>query len=534
MQCSQCGADFIYFPGEEEVYARFQVPLSTICPDCRQWRRMAFRNEKKLFRKKSVLSGKSVISLLPDDSPFEIVDQDEWWSDEFDATQYARDFDFDRPFFEQFRELQLTVPRWARIVVNCINSDYSNNCAEVKNGYLSFSSYKSEDVYYCVRCFRLTMCVDCMNVSDSEFCSMSMDCKKCYNVHYSQLAESCSDSLFLFDCRNCRDCILCSNQRNKQYMVRNKQLTKEEYEKVERDFGKMQGEFDQMIRGAIYRDMRIINSESSFGDFIKDSNNIVNGYEIFESEDCVNCYNCHNIKDCYDNLANDQSELCMDCDTSYELYNCKFCSYVGNSSNVTYCDQCFHLEDSFGCVGLLKHKNMILNKKYSEQEYRDMMVKIEEHMKKTGEWGKPFPANLSSFAYNMTVAYDLHPMSREDALARGFLWHDVEEKFKGEEFVTLPSYDSAELDESVCEKVLKCDESSEGYKVIPQELKFYKRFGLPVPRISPDERYKKFLSMQFRKKVKDSSCSKCGVSIKTTCPGGLKVMCEKCYEGELY
>jgi len=37
-------------------------------------------------------------------------------------------------------------------------------------------------------------------------------------------------------------------------------------------------------------------------------------------------------------------------------------------------------------------------------------------MMKTGEWGEFFPASLSPFGYNETVAQEYFPLSREEVL----------------------------------------------------------------------------------------------------------------------
>ena len=44
-------------------------------------------------------------------------------------------------------------------------------------------------------------------------------------------------------------------------------------------------------------------------------------------------------------------------------------------------------------------------------------------MKSTGEF---FPANISPFGYNETIANDYWPLSEQDATAQGFKWKDPE------------------------------------------------------------------------------------------------------------
>ena len=530
-KCKQCGEVFI--PSEKEVEAlkKFDAAPYEECADCRNRRRLIFRNERKIFRKVSDKSGKRVVSTYPEGSPFKILDQDEWWSDEFDATVYGQDFDFGRPFLEQFRELQLKVPRWARMFVNCENSDYTNNSVGLKNSYLTFSSYDSEQLYYCMRVMSSNYCVDCLNVRYSEFCSNCVECKKCYGVHYSQMAEGCRDSFYLYDCRNCSDCILSAQMRNKKYMILNKQYSREEYEKLKGFFFKKLADdqesililFENLKKKILHRALWILGSENSIGDFINDSKNVENGFYVSECEDCVNLYDCHKNKDCFDNLANEKSELAFECDTAYELYNVKFCSYTVIASDATYCDQCINVKNCFGCVGLKKEQYVILNKKYSKNEYEEMMVKIEKHLRETGEYGKPFPSTLSTYPYNLSAAQINYPLKKAQALAQGYRWYEEEEGVD----------DGGNIAD---EAVLICEVTGKKYRIIAQEADFYKKFNLPLPRICPEERYQKRSLLMRPKKLLDSACSICGSSIKTVYSpeSGYKIVCEKCYVREVF
>ena len=89
----------------------FSIPTPSICPYCREQRRMAWRNERVLYRRKCDKTGKDLISMYSPESPHTVYHGKQWWDDSFDATDFGRDFDFSRPAFEQFRELQLEVPR---------------------------------------------------------------------------------------------------------------------------------------------------------------------------------------------------------------------------------------------------------------------------------------------------------------------------------------------------------------------------------------------------------------------------------------
>lgn len=525
MQCIQCGSQFEYFPGEKEAYTKFDAPLSANCHECRQRRRMAFRNERKLYYNKSALSGKKIIALYPGKSLFKIIDQDEWWNDANDSTIYGQDFNFNRPFFEQFKELQLKVPRWSRIGLNCENSEFTNNCADMKNSYLSFSSHNSEDLLYCMRVYRSICCIDCINVSESQYCSQCADCKKSYNLHFSQFTENCSDSYFLFNCRGCRNCILCANLRNKKYTILNKQYSKEEYEIQKKNFVKelfsnkegLIKKFEELKRQIPHENAYLINCENVIGDFTNDSKNVYNGFHATGAKDCINVYNCDQIKNCYDNYCNDKSELCLECDTNFEMYNTKFCTYTGSIKDGQYCDQCFYLENCFGCIGLKRQKYMILNKKYSKENYEKMLKRILEYLKKTGEYGRPFPLYISPFAYNNTIASEYYPLTKEEVEKQGMIWQEeIEEAAK-----------------EVPEKATKCEISGKEFKIIPQELRFYEKFKLPLPKRSPYQRYIDLRGLQNRARLNNAICAACNKKIQTTYDkeaiAKLKILCEDCY-----
>ena len=89
---------------------RYTIPPPTLCPDCRQQRRLTFRNERKLYKRKCDATGKDIVSNYSPDKPYTIYTQEYWWSDKWDAMSYGREFDFSRSAMEQMEELQKSVP----------------------------------------------------------------------------------------------------------------------------------------------------------------------------------------------------------------------------------------------------------------------------------------------------------------------------------------------------------------------------------------------------------------------------------------
>ena len=59
--CKQCNTSFDITDRDLEFYdkvspkigsEKFQIPAPSLCPDCRQQRRLVFRNERKLYKRK--------------------------------------------------------------------------------------------------------------------------------------------------------------------------------------------------------------------------------------------------------------------------------------------------------------------------------------------------------------------------------------------------------------------------------------------------------------------------------------------------
>ena len=64
------------------------VGLPTLCPAERQRRRLSFRNERKLYKRKCDATGKDIISIYDETVKFPVYDQKYWWSDNWDALDY--------------------------------------------------------------------------------------------------------------------------------------------------------------------------------------------------------------------------------------------------------------------------------------------------------------------------------------------------------------------------------------------------------------------------------------------------------------
>jgi len=229
----------------------------------------------------------------------------------------------------------------------------------------------------------------------------------------------------------------------------------------------------------------------------------------------------------------DEVELLYECYClGYNGYNNRFCTHqLGSSTNQDYCFFTPYCKDTFGCVGQHHAQCRILNKQYTEAEYKELVPKIIEHMKKTGEWGEFFPIELSPFAYNQSMANTAMPLSKEEALAKGFDWREEDESttYDGPKYDIPESID--EVSDEICEKILTCEVTGKNYRIVKPELKFYRDMKLPIPRICWEERHQQRARLRNKRDLYDRHCAECDVALQTTCNPSQpeKVLCEACF-----
>ncbi len=525
-----------------------KVPEPTLCYLCRMQRRLSFRSERFLYHRKCDLSGKQIISTYSTDKPFPVYDNDEWWSDKWSPLDYGRDFDFSRPFFEQWVELRNQVPRLNLIQQKPMeNSSYCNAAGKCKNCYLCFSSNANEDCYFCTWINYSKNCVDCFCINVSELCYECVGVRDCYNLKYSRDSVNCKNSAFLRNCNGCSDCFGCTNLINKQYFIFNQPKTKEEYEAFMKqvDLGShkvivnMKAKFHEVVSDLVVKSFEGVNNENSLGNYIRNNKNVFTCFEVDQCEDARYCMNLFRAKNSMDHSYwGDGTENIYECQAvGYGSSNIRFSNLCTiSSSDLTYCDHCFPSRNSFGCVGLKKNEYCILNKQYSKKDYEALVPKIIEHMKRTGEWGEFFPVSLSPYGYNESLAYEQMPLAKEQVLALGWNWcdDDREKNYKG------PLYQISDnirnVQDDILSAILISEKSGIPYKLVPQELKYYRDHGIPIPRLNPNERHWERLAQRNRRVMYDRECAKCFRAVKTTyAPDRLEVVyCENCYLKTVY
>ncbi|PIR86934.1 MAG: hypothetical protein COU11_02875 [Candidatus Harrisonbacteria bacterium CG10_big_fil_rev_8_21_14_0_10_49_15] len=521
-QCQNCKQNFSIEPEDFEFYEMMQVPPPTFCPQCRFQRRFSFYNQFQLFRKEDAHTGNEIFSTFPAQAPIKIYENEYWYSDSWDPMSYGRDYDFSRPFFEQYRNLMREVPWLSRSIQRLVNSDYCNQASDLKNSYLCFNGDSGEECQYCISFNRLKNCMDLYQASDNELCYGGFSIAESYRDFFGCANVGCQNTWFSRNCIDCADCFGCINLRHKKYHIFNQPYTKYEYQKKIKEFAlhtdtglqsAKQAAHEFWLRNPL-RYMSGALNEQVTGEYIWESKNVKNSYQIVKGENVRYSVNAvEGVKDSWDySNWGGGSELMYEAAVCGEKCSgLKFClDCWPNMTDSEYCVNCHSSSNLFACVGLRSKQYCIFNKQYSKEEYEELVPKIKAHMNETPytdvggrvyKYGEFFPAEFSPLAYNESASQSYLPLSREQAEAQSLLWRDTPKK----EFqVTMQATDLpdaiADVQDSILKEAIACGECKRAYRIIPKELEFYRRFELPLPRRCADCRRNERL--QFRNPVK--------------------------------
>ncbi len=564
--CQNCKQNFHIEPDDFAFYERIRVPPPTWCLKCRQRRRYAWRNEKVFYRRNCDLCGKSMVTIYSSDKPFKVFCPVCWWSDKWSALDFGKEFDFTRPFFPQWQELQLQIPRIALLTKNSVNSEYTNHSNNNKNCYLCASTFDSENVLYSTNVYdgaRDTS--DCYHITlGNELLYECIDSEHCYNCQYGILLRNCNNCFYSFDCRGCSNCFLSANLRNKQYYFLNKPYSKEDYLKELSRFElgsfaerqKLLVEFSKIIAAhALHRFAIIEKSVRVSGNMIVNSKEAENVFDMDDVENLKNSTLAAHIKDSRDIYhCGFSSELIYEGHGIIHSARLFFTHLSYDNHDLMYCDSCHNSEHLFGCVGIKHGKFAILNKVHEEGEYNKLKEKIIAHMRETGEFGEFFPPALSPFGYNETQGQVYMPLSKEEALAQGFKWQEQMPGTYAKETIgpDAISDNVQDITDSITQEVLACMNCKRNYNIVKPELDLYRKMNIPIPRFCPDCRYLRRIKLRGPRALWPRNCmcdnkvhrnisehfhgqNRCPNTFETSyAPGRPEIIyCESCYQAEV-
>ncbi|HBY73515.1 MAG TPA: hypothetical protein DEG44_02360 [Candidatus Kerfeldbacteria bacterium] len=518
---------------------------------------MVWRNERTFYPSSCTRCHTPIIACFAPNVPFPILCNECWWSNEFDPLATGRDFDFSRPFFEQFSKLINITPVGNLFIANSENSEYSQLSVGNKNCYMILASDYNENSLYLDNSNHNKDAGDLSFSNKSELSHASVDIYESYGCHYSQNLKNCNSCMGCVDCGGSSNLLGCIGIRNGSYMIFNKQYSKESYEQKKRalrldTYSGMQqflAECQNFVLKYPRKYSYLMNCQGSSGNYLTNSSSCVECFDMSESQDCKYSIFSYKTKDAYDIYGAPGTELTYYSCAIPENYNIHFSAIIWpGSTNVYYSYLCRTARNCFGCVSLHNNEFCILNKQYTEKDYQAMTKKIKSHMKATGEWGNFFPMHISPWAYNETIAYDYYRKDKTTVESIGARWQDQAVGQFGNETLNQQNIPDAisEVPGSIVKEILACQDCGRNYKIIESELKFYKKLCVPLPRLCPTCRYHNRIALRNPRALWTRQCmctqtdhhheGRCQTNFETTYSPDRKeiVYCEECYQKEIY
>jgi hypothetical protein len=256
------------------------------------------------------------------------------------------------------------------------------------------------------------------------------------------------------------------------------------------------------------------------------------GNQIFDSRDSL------------DIAFSEKAEL------SYELFECArtnklfFSRYSSDCVDSYYLIDCRNCMNCFGCINLVNKQYYVFNEQYTKEEYFPLVEKIKKQMNempfidKRGlehKYGGQIPIDLCSWVYNESAAYEFFPISKEEAIAKGFTWRDPDPREYLDATINLPDH-IKDVTDDILREILKCEVCGKNYQIIQKEFQFLKRFNLPIPRYCPLCRDRNRIKQLNPMETYNRICDKCEIQIETSYSSDRPeiVYCEKCYQQEVY
>ena len=145
---------------------------------------------------------------------------------------------------------------------------------------------------------------------------------------------------------------------------------------------------------------------------------------------------------------------------------------------------------------------------------------------------------MSPYPYNASLAQLEFPRTKTEVEGLGGYWAEPPISLDGVDPQTilraperLPD-DIKDVDDGILEKVIVCETTGKPFRIIKQELEFYRKHDLPLPTKHPYQRLIERFAMKTPFRLWQYPCAKCGKETYTSYDPALKltVYCEECYK----
>ncbi len=426
-------------------------------------------------------------------------------------TMYTDDINLDKWFFDTLWNLYKRHPKSSlNRVRESENSKYADSLFGVKNAYLSFAiGDDAENVLYSFTSYAqvrniLNSVFVVGNCENIFFCT---DVTESFSIFYSRFIIHSNAIRFSTNMTWCSECIDCNGLQNMSYCIGNVQFSKEDYLEEKEKILKQKEFFMQKYYSStsvLWEDIgstnvsweRIIFSENieswKLISRVKDGRNL---FLIAGVNSCTNFYDCFEVGfDSHDMYAVSQAGT-----YSQQIY----CSNtIDGWSNVYYSFSLEQCSYCLGCIGLQNKSFCIFNRQYTKEEWFELANKIFAQMEADWTLWTFFPWWMNPFYFNDTAAYLIDDsFTKEEVTKQWYVWREEEikvdvppgaEVIAKEELEKFQWFDKdgqRKINPEILKKVIK-DEKWNYYRIVPMELEFLQKHGLPLPELHRLERIK--------------------------------------------
>jgi hypothetical protein len=191
------------------------------------------------------------------------------------------------------------------------------------------------------------------------------------------------------------------------------------------------------------------------------------------------------------------------------------------------------LENCFGCCGLVRWKNCVMNTSYSTQEYATLRQKIIDHMKSTWEWWQFFPGSFAPNPYDESFSSFYFPLSESEQQSLWYFFLPNSEKNNVSYLNTeeLPTT-ARETTETTTKQTYWDNVAKKPFQILSQDVNLCRELEVCLPYTHYMRRIQEnFRRMPYNGTLRSTTCAKTWNEILTSWPAKYdgRIVCEEEY-----
>ncbi len=413
--------------------------------------------------------------------------------------EYWKEFESGTDFFQQFQTLFQKVP-----LPNLLqygeseNIEYADNSWNSKNAYLSSTViYNSENVFYTIWALSSKNVFNSLQViRNSEIVHFWKWVKESFKIFYSNFITNSSNIWFSSNLIWCSECLFCDNLINTSFAIENKIYEKDIYFVKKEELLKQKDMFDSWYLKVSSQWTSFNNVQCSWN-YIIESENIANGVFVANAKNGRNVMfswwnaEIEEFYDCFSTGGGGKSNYFWVTQWGGGEHNyCSvwvlFCNSIFYSFYLESCSFCLW------CVGLQNKSFCIFNKQYSKEDWFKKVDEIFSQMEKENTLWNFFPWYINPYYFNDTIAWFFGLFSREETEKKWYLYREESITIatpQNSEIIPLETIWNYEWFENgvwkihrdICKKIIQ-DQEGNLFTFLPEEVDFYEKYGLSLPK----------------------------------------------------